>query len=396
MAVPVMDNCCTCDGDPPGCFRVKQANAGKVWTGVLPFATYSVGNQSDSTTTPSLNKDGNGNYSVSHGPLLMTRPTVPLQDRNEQEVYLTETEVIHMVGHYAYSTADHHYFPVTVTTVLKRDKRDGTEVFKSIDISPSPIPTMVDGCYVDDIPYIGIGSGSWELKDDGTIVRTGDPYWLTMSIPNPGGGGFQAQSGIEGYLVSWTQEVTRTSCATTSVNWIWKANTDNGYEEFTISSVYTLSDRYSVQDAFTDVQAMLATASWSYPGLLDHMMLLIAWNRPYYDGVFGPIALSYTLDGFYIDAYASLRVVGSNVEARKSRIKDVCTVRVICGAMATGQELMEPSTVETPYNGNGVQAGNTATNETIYSAGGTYEMGPSVIETVCGDTYGYALPYGCS
>jgi hypothetical protein len=392
MAIPLMDNCCgPCL--PTDCFDAKSITAQKAWPGFFPYATYRTGSWGASSDAPYMYEQYPGVWSV-HYPdtpcSQVDRPTAQAAlspDPYEATKYLTATLVQTLWGWYYESYKDgakKTFVQVDCTIVQTIDRRDGTTVYRSITLSPSPVPTGEEGRSAF-IPYAGYGSATMTLNDDGSITRTGDTAWNNShEIPDVTTPVF-GDSGDT--LVSWSAVVARTSASWTSTTFTALYPGDNLSTTCTQTATLTLTTEYPATTAIADALALLTTVSF------DDVTSAV-WLS--YVRTAGAIALVQTkADYFPSDSLYSAAACfdGGLAAARKSWFRDNCGA--LCDVSAIGQSLMHPSTVETPNNGEGAINHDPETDTNAVSSGGSYEFTYSWVSTVSGYTYGVAWPVAC-
>lgn len=381
MSTPIMDNCCGCGPEwPPSSFQnLRQITAQKAWPGVLPYPAWSVGTWSQTGTAPHIEwVDGNpvyvGYVAPSDTGLAAANARTP--DENEQTRYLHVK--IEATGYTLYEPfppgqETNDLFEVETVIDYDIDARDGMLISEVFTVDPDPCPYWY-GSYANKTAYTK------------TIPDTGGTY-IGSAPPFPYGSVLPGDVS-SGYLVAWSCTRTATTEETTATYWV-AVNYDE-LATYTKRCLVTLSSAYSVTAAIADAVALVEDVAWSEVPKFG--CKLITYQRT----ASNAISLIRSAAGFAFpwafkqvaDTYPTYPIV----EARKSKVQD--DDNVLCDVSAQGQELMEPSTVQSPNDGHWCQAGNSDTSEDVLG-GGEYEFTWTWVPTVCGDTYGNATPGTC-
>jgi hypothetical protein len=402
----VMDNCCECEPPEPPDWNLKNAQATKPWAAAFPFATYKCDTWGQSSAQPTLDEDGS---TIIFTDLSMdgrdeAYAAMTYVDGHEQTVYLRETQVFNMVGAWGELVTESpptyrlHYVSVPITLVAVWDKRDGQVVHQSVTLPEGGVPLQVGDQNIawPDSYYVGHSSAAWTWNDDGSITHTGDEYWTWPSvgydpersaIPMPGRASFGAWWGEQGQRIyAWEITVARLSSSASHSIWAWTYVGE--YTTFNVSSVYTLTEAYTIQAAIADAVTMLDTENLNTRSWWEQVN--ITWYRDMNFETNGAIALKYDVTTYDAGPWGAQRVYyfdGTYAQARKVRIQDLSTPPLVTDLGGTGQDIMEPSTVSTPYDGHAAVDGDSDVQENYFS-GGLYDVGPEHVEIACGYTYG--------
>ena len=420
MAVPLMDNCCSCTGDD--CFDEKCITGKKTWGGLFPFPTPRLGSWGESVDVPTLveDPDNPGNWSQSPTPLYPCGTDgLPLAedalggDPNEAVIYRTATLTVTVWGYYAEDYAPgwviNVWVPITYVLVTTWDRRDGYVVFQSITLTPDPVVYGHEG-YTVDVPFLGRGSASMTVGDDGTITWTGDTWWRDNGgIPVVSVGG--VLTGHVGFWrTSWSVVVARTAATFSMTFWVQTNTTGPGdFVLYTETATIVLTDEYQVGTALDDTLWLLEQVTFD-DWLLPFHSALVVWDRHLapITGWPGAMSIHVTISaGVPLDNYgqAALGVfLDSDLTflARKSWYRDTCFDGIrLCDVHADGQYLMVPSTIysysdPSVYNGHGVVAGPSGDLVGVLADGGTYEFTYLWVQRACGVKYGVALVVSCT